>query len=246
MRYGIFSDTHGNLSALEAVLREFERRGVDALACLGDTVGYGPQPNECCDIIRERSQFAIKGNHDAAVAGDMDYSYYYQAARDALDHHASMISPENLAWLRALPYEQRNEAVHFSHGSPVDAKEFEYIFSVEQAETCLDIWDKLARVTFIGHSHLCKSFAVARGRGRAFEIVTESFELRPDFRYVISVGSVGQPRDRDPRSCCTIYDSETEHFEFIRVNYDVQRTAKLIFATPQLADSFGSRLFNGV
>lgn len=246
MRYGIFSDIHGNLGALEAVLETLKTRNIDRYACLGDTVGYGPQPDECCDRVREVADFCIKGNHDAAVAGDMDYSYYYKAARDALDHHSSSISDENMKWLHELPYERREGKVHFSHGSPVKVEEFEYIFSVEQAETCLGIWDRLARVTFIGHSHLCKSFAVAKERGRAFEVVTDRFELRPDFRYVISVGSVGQPRDRDPRACCTIYDSEADTFEFIRVDYDVSRTAKLIFATPQLADSFGNRLFSGV
>lgn len=246
MRYGIFSDTHGNYAALQAVLREFERHHVDALACLGDSVGYGPLPNECCDLIRKSARFVIMGNHDAAVAGEMDYSYYYAAARQALDLHRGTLSQDNLVWLRGLPYELRHEDVHFSHGSPVNSREFDYIFSVEQAETCLSIWDKLARVTFIGHSHLCKSFAVAKDHGRAFEVVTEKFELRPDFRYVISVGSVGQPRDRDPRACLTIYDSDRETFEFVRVDYDIRRTANLIFATPELADSFGNRLFNGV
>ena len=244
MRYGIFSDTHANLLALEAVMQKFDEAKVDTLACLGDTVGYGSTPNACCDIVRERASYAILGNHDAAVSGRMDYSYYYDAAREALDLHNRILTEENLEWLSKLPYMEKDGDVHFCHGSPVDLEEFEYIFNVEQAETCLEIWERLGRVTFIGHSHLCKSFAI--GRDRVYEVVTKDFELRPDFRYIISVGSVGQPRDHDPRASYTIYDSDAERFEFKRVEYDVAQAAQLIFDEEGLSDSFGARLLSGV
>src|SRR5690606_32330736 len=100
----------------------------------------------------ELAAHTVLGNHDAAVAGRMDYSYYYDAAREALDLHASMLEEQHIEWLRGLPYIVRDENTHFCHGSPVDLEEFEYIFSVEQAETCLPIWQKLGRATFIGHS----------------------------------------------------------------------------------------------
>lgn len=244
MRYGIFSDTHGNLSALRRVLDTLEKQGVDKLVCLGDSVGYGPQPNECCDIIRDVADITIMGNHDAAVAGQMDYSYYYDAARNALDHHATVLTPDNLAWLRALPYISRQGETHFCHGSPVDLREFEYIFSTEQAATCLPMWDELGRATFIGHSHLCKSFAISRDR--VYEVVTKTFELREGFKYIISVGSVGQPRDHDPRACGTVYDTDAQTFEFVRVDYDVEATAKAIFDNSELSDAFATRLFAGV
>ena len=121
MRYGIFSDTHANLPALEAVMRAFEAEKIDALICLGDTVGYGSQPNECCDIVRRVAKYTILGNHDAAVAGRMDYSYYYDAAREALDYHRGILSEENHAWLRSLPYIEKDAETHFCHGSPVDS-----------------------------------------------------------------------------------------------------------------------------
>jgi diadenosine tetraphosphatase ApaH/serine/threonine PP2A family protein phosphatase len=244
MRYGIFSDTHANLSALDAVMRELDKAKVDTLVCLGDTVGYGPQPNDCCDIVRARAKHTILGNHDAAVCGRMDYSYYYEAARVALDLHAGELTAANMAWLRSLPYKVEEGETHFCHGSPVDLEEFEYIFNVDQAETCIPIWESLGRVTFIGHSHLCKSFAIAPER--VHEVLTTRFELRPGFKYVISVGSVGQPRDHDPRASYTVYDAERQVFEFHRVEYDIQRTAELIYRAPQLADGFGMRLFAGV
>ena len=105
MRIGVFSDIHANLEALSAVLEAFGKESIDVYYCLGDTVGYGGSPNECADLVREVAKVTILGNHDAAVAGRMDYSYYYEAARHALDVHAAMISTENMAWLKQLPYQ---------------------------------------------------------------------------------------------------------------------------------------------
>src|ERR1041385_6613039 len=109
MRIGIFSDVHANLEALTAIVHALEKERVDRFICLGDTVGYGASPNETCDLVRKIAAFTILGNHDAAVAGRMDYSYYYDAARQALDLHAAILSPENMSWLRSLPYEVREE-----------------------------------------------------------------------------------------------------------------------------------------
>jgi len=255
MRIGIFSDTHSNLEALTAVLGAFKHESVDKLVCLGDTVGYGASPNECCDLVRGAVAFTILGNHDAAVAGRMDYSYYYDAARQALDLHASILSPDNMKWLQTLPYEVReggaeskngapkDHVISFCHGSPINIEEFEYIFAPEQAARCLPEWDKLADVTFIGHSHLCKSFAL--GNDDVHEVVAQKFELRPGHKYIISVGSVGQPRDYDNRASYTIYDSDTRTFEFKRVAYDIDSAAQKIFGA-KLERNFGNRLFIGV
>lgn len=244
MRYGIFSDTHANLGALEAVLREFDRENVDELVCIGDTVGYGPQPEECCQKVRTLTRHTILGNHDAAVSGRMDYSYYYDAAREALDLHSSLVSSESMEWLKGLPYSAQDDGTHFCHGSPLDLEQFEYIFTVDQASTCIPIWEDLGQVTFIGHSHLCKSYAL--GRERVYEVITKDFEVHPEFRYIVSVGSVGQPRDHDPRASYTIYDTDRGLFEFKRVEYDIAATAQRIFDESRLSDSFGARLFAGV
>lgn len=243
MRYGIFSDTHANIEALRAVLDAYEDERIDKYICIGDTVGYGASPNECCDLIREKAAFTILGNHDAAVAGRMDYSYYYDAARNALDLHASQLSAANMEWLKELPYEQRDDELLFCHGSPLNQEEFEYIFSPEQAARCLEIWDQLGTATFIGHSHLCKSFALTRSE--VFEVVAPKFVIRPDHKYIISVGSVGQPRDYDNRASYTIYDSDEKTFEFKRVAYDIDSAAQKIFDS-NLEANFGNRLFLGV
>lgn len=243
MRIGIFSDTHANIEALTAVMEAYKSERIDKYVCIGDTVGYGASPNECCDLIRKVAAFTILGNHDAAVAGRMDYSYYYDAARNALDLHARQLSKDNMEWLRGLPYEVRDGDVTFCHGSPVNLEEFEYIFSTEQAARCLDMWDDLGIVTFIGHSHLCKSFALTRSE--VYEVVADKFVIRPEHRYIISVGSVGQPRDYDNRASYTIYDTEERTFEFKRVAYDIESAAQKIFSA-DLERNFGNRLFLGV
>jgi diadenosine tetraphosphatase ApaH/serine/threonine PP2A family protein phosphatase len=243
MRIGIFSDVHANIEALTAVLDAFRSERIDKYVCIGDTVGYGASPNECCDIIRELAAFTILGNHDAAVAGRMDYSYYYDAARNALDMHARLLTPANMTWLKSLPYQVQDGDVTFCHGSPVNLEEFEYIFSKEQAAQCLEIWNDLSTVTFIGHSHLCKSFALTRTE--VYEVVAEKFVIRPEHRYIISVGSVGQPRDYDNRASYTIYDTDEKTFEFKRAAYDIDSAAQKIFDS-ELERNFGNRLYLGV
>ena len=243
MRIGIFSDVHANIEALTAVLDAFRSERIDKYVCIGDTVGYGASPNECCDIIRELAAFTILGNHDAAVAGRMDYSYYYDAARNALDMHARILSPANMIWLKSLPYQVQDGEVTFCHGSPVNLEEFEYIFSKEQAAQCLEMWNELSTVTFIGHSHLCKSFALTRTE--VYEVVAEKFVIRPEHRYIISVGSVGQPRDYDNRASYTIYDTDEKTFEFKRAAYDIDSAAQKIFDS-ELERNFGNRLYLGV
>jgi diadenosine tetraphosphatase ApaH/serine/threonine PP2A family protein phosphatase len=243
MRIGIFSDTHANLEALTAVVKAYEKESIDRYVCLGDTVGYGGSPNECCDIVRDLAAFTILGNHDAAVAGRMDYSYYYDAARQALDLHAEVLTRANMEWLRSLPYARHENELYFCHGSPVNLEEFEYIFAPEQAALCLPMWDELGDVTFIGHSHLCKSFALTRSE--VFEVVAQKFSIRPGHRYIVSVGSVGQPRDYDNRASYTVYDTDEKTFEFKRVAYDIEAAANKIYAA-ELERNFGNRLFLGV
>jgi diadenosine tetraphosphatase ApaH/serine/threonine PP2A family protein phosphatase len=245
MRLGIFSDVHANIEALTAVMEGFRHERVDRFFCLGDVVGYGASPNECCDIVRSVAEVTILGNHDAAVAGRMDYSYYYEAARHALDTHASMLTRENMEWLKTLPYKFRvdDTGADLCHGSPLRLEEFEYIFAPEQARECLSIWDDLNHITLIGHSHLCKVFALKPGMVR--ELPPQTFDLEQGMKYIVSVGSVGQPRDYDNRASYTIYDSELRRFEFHRVEYDIESAANRIFAG-SLERNFGHRLFIGV
>jgi len=248
MRLGIFSDIHANYEALSAVLAAFELENVDQYHCLGDVVGYGGSPNECADIVRDLATHTILGNHDAAVAGRMDYSYYYEAARHALDVHAEILSPTNTAWLKSLPYSERiKEAdVDLCHGSPVRLEEFDYIFAPEQARECLPMYDEMASLTLIGHSHLCKVFALApQSTMQVEELPAVDFTLEEDKKYIVSVGSVGQPRDYDNRASFVVYDAEKRHFEFKRIEYDIEAAAKKVLDV-KLERNFAHRLYIGV
>jgi diadenosine tetraphosphatase ApaH/serine/threonine PP2A family protein phosphatase len=245
MRLGILSDVHANYEALSAAVEAFRDEDIDAFYCLGDTVGYGGSPNECADLVRATCRATVVGNHDAAVAGRMDYSYYYEAARQALDLHAKWLSRENLDWLKSLPYQIMLDTVgvQLCHGSPVRLEEFEYIFAPEQARECLPIYDRLAPLTLIGHSHLCKVFALTPTTVE--ELPPVDFDLEPGKKYICSVGSVGQPRDYDNRASYTVYDSDRKLFEFKRVEYDIESAADKILRA-RLERNFAHRLFIGV
>lgn len=243
MRIAIISDIHSNIEALTEVLRVAEEQQVDRVVCLGDVVGYGASPNACCEVVRSVAEVTLLGNHDAAVAGRMDYSYYYDAARHALDWSANVLSEENLAWLRSLPYTYRVGEVGFCHGSPVEPQAYEYIFALEQARELTHYVKDLPLATFIGHSHLCRAFAI--GEQEVLDVAAQKFSLREGYKYLISVGSVGQPRDYDNRACFVVCDSSERTVEYLRVEYDIEAAAQKIFDA-DLALNFGKRLFLGV
>jgi diadenosine tetraphosphatase ApaH/serine/threonine PP2A family protein phosphatase len=245
MRIGVFSDVHANLEALLAVWACYRRLKPDKIYCLGDVVGYGANPRECTEIVRSIAEITIMGNHDAAVAGCMDYSYYYEAARQVLDSHAAALTEDDKQWLRQLPYKHKLDELDLllCHGSPLRLEEFDYIFTLEQAAECLTIFEELPRLTLIGHSHLRKVFALD-GRN-VIELPPKSFKLDDRYRYIVSIGSVGQPRDYDNRASYTLYDSDTHTLEFERIEYDIDLAAEKIFKV-DLERNFGHRLFIGI
>jgi diadenosine tetraphosphatase ApaH/serine/threonine PP2A family protein phosphatase len=243
MRIAVISDVHSNIEALTQVLRVADAQRVDRMVCLGDVVGYGASVNECCELVRTHCEATLLGNHDAAVAGRMDYSFYYDAARHALDWSASVISEENLAWLKSLPFTYAIGDVGFCHGSPVDPRAYEYIFALEQARELMPHVEHLPELTFIGHSHLCKAFAL--GEGEVNDVVAQKFGVRAGHRYIVSVGSVGQPRDYDNRACFVVCDTSARTVEYHRVEYDIEASAQKIFEA-DLALNFGKRLYLGV
>lgn len=248
MRIAVFSDVHSNIDALEVVLARYAELDIDRYVCLGDVVGYGGAPEECCERVRPLVDTCIMGNHDAAVSGRMDYAYYYEAARNALDHHASSVSESNLEWLRNLPYIVHEDGWCFSHGSPVNAEAFEYVFNPGQAAALLLYWEELSPVTFIGHSHLTKSFALSPpgSLARVQEVTGPVITFDKTKKYIVTVGSVGQPRDNDARACCTVFDTEAMTLTYERLDYDIPKAAQRIFDCNQLVPDFGKRLFLGI
>lgn len=223
MRILVLSDLHANSSALGAVLGAVEGRW-DSCLCLGDVVGYGPDPNEVTSRLRELRAKTIRGNHDKAVAGLMDTSDFNPVAKAAVDWTRSQLLPENLAWLTALPQGPLETAgVVLVHGAFQD--EDEYVFTPEQA---LDgLLDSTAAITFFGHTHHQGGFSYQDSRLEVLQIrprATESFaplRVDPDKRYLLNPGSIGQPRDGDPRAAFAIADLEHQVVEFWRVQYDI-------------------------
>ena len=242
MRTAILTDIHANLEALTACISAAEAQKIDRLVCLGDTVGYGADPNAACELVRARCDFAVLGNHDAAVAGRMDYSYYYAAAREVLDWTALQLSKENMQWLRGLPYQVSEGEVTYGHASPRDPQAFEYVFALEQAEDLLGRTEKLAQLTFIGHSHLQRAFQLGKP---VRDVFAERVRMDPSRRYLVSIGSCGQPRDYDARSCFGIWDDQSRMVEFHRVPYNAERTARKILEAG-LSPHFARRLLHGV
>ena len=245
MRIGIFSDVHSKIEALEAVMAAYEDDEIDMFLCAGDVVGYGADPDICVTRVRGITENVVLGNHDAAVAGLMDYSYYYDAARQVLDAHKRLLTPDNADWLQQLPYSLvfDEHDIKLCHGSPIDVEEFDYIFAPEQAYALLPFYAQLNNITFIGHSHLCRVFALTERTVE--EIADKVFTIDANRKYIISVGSVGQPRDYDNRASYTVYDTETRVFKFRRVEYDIEAAAEKIFRLG-LERNFGNRLFIGV
>jgi predicted phosphodiesterase len=225
MRILVLSDIHANAVALKAALAAVEGRW-EKVVCLGDVVGYGPDPNEVTTKIRELGAQTIRGNHDKAVTGLMPTDDFNPVAKAAADWTHSQLSPDNLTWLSDLPHGPLNTAgIVLVHGALQD--EDEYVFTPEQALEGL--LDSTAPVTFFGHTHHQGGFSYSAG-GNNLEILNlhprsaESFaalRIEPSSRYLLNPGSIGQPRDSDPRAGFAISDLDHNVVEFWRVPYDI-------------------------
>lgn len=244
MRYGIISDIHGNREALESSLTVLYEAGIDRLVCLGDIVGYGAEPDQCCDIVREHADVTVIGNHDAATVGRMGFEYANALAQKALHYSVAQLSARNADWLRALPYVVNEGKACFCHGAPVKAESFEYVFSLDKAAYLNEMYPSLQPLTFVGHSHLTAAYLITERMTLHLD-QAPCFQIRDSVKYVFNVGSIGQPRDRDKRSCCVLWDSDAGSVTYLRIPYDVESAARKIDAA-SLPRAFSDRLYYGV
>jgi predicted phosphodiesterase len=244
MRLAIISDIHGNIQALEAVLAKADEYEVDEIVCLGDVVGYGGNPNECCELLRERCSATLMGNHDAAVIGVMDTDYYYDAARRALYWTRTQLTEENFLWLYSLPYCQLRQDIDVAlyHAAPILPSGFYYVVRNEEAEALTRMKTGLLQHNFIGHSHLTTTYEYT---GRKVKEITYRYEYKSGRKYLVNVGSVGQPRDRNPDACFVLFDSESKNMAHMRVSYDIAGAAGRIREVG-LDEKFARRLAAGV
>jgi diadenosine tetraphosphatase ApaH/serine/threonine PP2A family protein phosphatase len=222
MRAAVLSDIHGNLPALEVVLGEIEAAEPDAVWCLGDLVGYGPWPNEVTALVRDRAEVCLVGNHDLValdVAGVGVEEFNPEAAAAALWTRGEL-SEDTRAFLLSLAPQASHDGTGLYHASPRDPV-WEYVLSGEAAAGAFSaVPDSLI---LVGHSHVALEFTLAGGR-LSGEVVRGGTELELTARHLINPGSVGQPRDGDPRAGWLMLDLETRRARFERVEYDVPRT----------------------
>lgn len=223
MRYAVLSDVHGNLEALESVLADVRRHRPDLCLCLGDTVGYGPDPNECASRVRGLGGPVIAGNHDLAAIGALDTSAFTPLARAAIEWTIGVVSEETRSWLMTLPDRLENPAFLAVHGSPRDPIE-EYILDLP---TSLAIFcEHTFSLCLVGHSHVPGTFILeANGTVSARALpVGKSVPLARSSRYIVNVGSVGQPRDGDPRAGYLLLDTGSRSVTLRRLPYPIAAT----------------------
>jgi diadenosine tetraphosphatase ApaH/serine/threonine PP2A family protein phosphatase len=242
MRIAVVSDIHSNLHALETVLADVERESVDELWCLGDVVGYGPRPNECCDLVRERAAISLCGNHDLAVIGSLDVREFSGDAAAAARWTTGVLGAEQHAWLSSLEPLGRRGGAQLFHASPRDPV-WEYVLSEPAALAGLEATE--APLVLVGHSHVALAIEWDGKRLDGGLAPAETVVELPGARWLVNPGSVGQPRDGDPRAAWLLVDDEAGRAVFRRVAYDVARTQEEI-RDRGLPDALASRLAHGV
>jgi diadenosine tetraphosphatase ApaH/serine/threonine PP2A family protein phosphatase len=242
MRVAVISDIHSNLRALQAVLEDVDREGPDELWCLGDIVGYGPSPNECLDLVRERATLSLCGNHDLAVIGTIDIGDFTGDAGAAARWTAGVLGESQAAWLRELSPSAERDGFELFHGSPRDAV-WDYVLNEQVA--LISILETAAPVVLVGHSHV----ALALGWDEtelSGGLAPEGSEIEvAGARWLLNPGSVGQPRDGDPRAAWLLIDDAAGRATFRRVAYPIQETQAAI-RDRGLPDVLASRLALGI
>jgi predicted phosphodiesterase len=231
VRVAAISDIHANLPALEAVLAAVDEAGVEQVWCLGDIVGYGAEPDECADLVRERCAVCLVGNHDLAVLGGLDIAAFSEAAAAAVVWTRENAAERTLAMLRELEPLASHDGIGLFHASPRDPV-WEYVLSAEQADAGMDA--QAERIGLIGHSHMALFFERPpgeRGEIRGAQAGDGALLDLAEGEWLINPGSVGQPRDGDPRAAWLELDTEAPSARFHRVGYDVERAASSIAAT---------------
>jgi diadenosine tetraphosphatase ApaH/serine/threonine PP2A family protein phosphatase len=242
MQVAIVSDIHGNRHAFEAVLEDVAAGPAVEVWCLGDVVGYGADPNDCCELARENCGVVLSGNHDLAVTGELPLDEFSRGAAIAARWTQEVLDPDHRNWLASLSPQGAERGVGLYHASPRDPI-WEYVLSTLLAELCLDQQEQ--RVCLIGHSHVALSFTRPEG-----DVTTGEARRGGDSEpvgsgeWLINPGSVGQPRDGDPRAAWLLLDTATWQATWKRTEYDVAGAAAAIRAA-RLPDSLAERLEYG-
>lgn len=228
MRYALFGDIHGNLEALETVMAEYDREGIDEYICLGDIVGYGANPRQCLDIVREKcaSGLVVAGNHDHAICGKLNIDFFNSYARQAVLWTREQLEQSDIDYLHALELVKKlDPALTVVHGTLNFPEMFDYITTSYDAHLTLELLE--TPVCFLGHSHVPVTFF--SGPTVTFSMESE-VEIRPDRKTLVNIGSVGQPRDENPKASYAIYDTDQQKVWVKRIDYDIEKAGAKIIA----------------
>ncbi len=238
MKIAIISDIHGNLSALQTALDYIQDRQYQRLICLGDVVGYGPQPGKCINLIQKHADLCVRGNHDTAIYDDELLLYFNQLAYQSIVWTSKQLSQQQKAFLQQLPLTKAENNLFFTHSSPLNPEKWTYLFTPSEAVPAMMTFDE--RICFVGHTHVPKIFTSKREELYSDE---KFFDLSKG-KYIVNVGSIGQPRDGDPRLCFVEIDTETFLLKYIRLKYPIKVTYNEI-VSQKLPTMLGTRLFLG-
>jgi diadenosine tetraphosphatase ApaH/serine/threonine PP2A family protein phosphatase len=225
VKVAVLTDIHSNLPALEAVLEATREAGLEKRWCLGDVVGYGAQPDDCAALTAEHCELSLVGNHDLAVTGEIDTEVFSASAAAAVEWTRENCKPETLEFLKGLKPEATDKEVGLYHASPRDPV-WEYVLATDQARECME--EQSGRVSLIGHSHVALYFSDAGNEGVGGQ-APEGHEIDlSQSRWLLNPGSVGQPRDGDPRAAWLELDTEEWKATYHRVEYDIESAAAAI------------------
>jgi diadenosine tetraphosphatase ApaH/serine/threonine PP2A family protein phosphatase len=240
MRVAVISDVHGNRHALDAVLGDIAAESVDALWCLGDTVGYGPQPNECCRLVQTHADLCLVGNHDLVALGELTVSDFNEEAAAAAIWTSRELTEESRTFLRGLEPQAVADGVELFHASARDPV-WEYVLSEESAHATFELTS--SPLVLVGHSHVALALMLD-GRGVAGGVAGAGTTLELSGRWLVNPGSVGQPRDGDRRAAWLLADLEQRSVAFRRVDYPFERT-QAEMAEAGLPQGLAARLARG-
>ena len=240
MRYGLYSDIHSNLEALQAVFAKLEEEKVDQYLCLGDIVGYGASPKECIDLVKQKKSLIVAGNHDYAVAGKLNIDFFNSLAKEAVHWTRKQLSNDEKQFLANLDLVQVvGDSLTLVHGTLNFPEMFDYIQTSYDAHLSLELLETPA--CFFGHSHVPVTFF--QGPTVTFSM-DEEIVIDKNRKTLINVGSVGQPRDENPRACCAVYDDVEGKVWLHRVEYDIEASIEKIIGAG-LPEVLGERLRYG-
>jgi predicted phosphodiesterase len=232
MKIAVISDIHSNLEALSTALRTIVEQEVDEIFCLGDVVGYGPDPAECVELVRKVCKVCLRGNHDEAVAMEQGVEILPKDGQAAARHNRQQLSPDQIDYLNELPYVHQEHNCTFVHATPKDPEMWIRFDSI--SDVAVQFEHMTTPICFIGHTHMPTVMADRIG----------VFRVRKGPRYIINCGSIGQPRDNDPRLSYGIFDTEEISYQNYRIDYDIKKTAANILRAG-LPKRLSRRLFLG-